>query len=170
MEQEEWKDIDGYVGVYQVSNRGRVKRLKSKDRNGRVWPECILKQFKVRGYLSCGLSWAHKSKKFRVNRLVATAFVPNPDNKPCVEHIDCNKLNNRADNLRWCSYKENNNNPITKKRQTKYFYKGLSVKEWANIMGMSYYTLIHRVNNNKMSMLEAINFGRKRVFNGRKRQ
>lgn len=170
MEKEEWKDIDGYVGVYQVSNRGRVKRLKSKDRNGRVWPECILKPFKSRGYLCCGLAWANVTKKFRINRLVAIAFIPNPENKKCVEHIDCDKTNNNVTNLRWCSYTENNNNPLTNKRQTKYFYKGLSIKEWAKIIGISYSTLAHRISTNKMEFIDAINYGRKRVHNGRKQQ
>ena len=54
-----------------------------------------------------------------IHRAVAELFIPNPENKPCVEHIDCNRLNNRADNLKWATSIENNNNPITRERRSK---------------------------------------------------
>ena len=57
----------------------------------------------------------YKNRPYRVHRVVAELFIPNPDNKPCIDHIDTNKLNNRIDNLKWCTYQENNNNPITRK-------------------------------------------------------
>lgn len=53
---------------------------------------------------------------FRVHRLVAAAFIPNPENKPCIDHIDGDRANNHADNLRWVTVKENQNNPITKSK------------------------------------------------------
>ena len=101
-----WKDVPGYIGLYKVSNYGRVKSVKK---------QLVLK--------TCGSGNRYKTvalcngmrKTFRLHRLVAAAFIPNPDNKPCIDHIDGDRANNHADNLRWVTYLENNNNPITKK-------------------------------------------------------
>ena len=102
-----WKDVPGYVGLYKVSNYGRVKSIKK---------QLVLK--------ICGSGNRYKTvalcngmrKTFRLHRLVAAAFIPNPDNKPCVDHIDGDRANNHADNLRWVTVKENQNNPITKSK------------------------------------------------------
>lgn len=121
---EVWKEIDGYNQRYEVSNYGRVR---SKDMvvNGRL-QNChkikgrILKPHTDKeGYKGVVLCINQKRKTFRLHRLVAAAFIPNPDNKPCVDHIDGDKSNNRADNLRWVTTKENCNNPITKSRLNK---------------------------------------------------
>lgn len=99
--QEIWKDIDNYIGKYQISNLGRVKSL---PRNGTICSERILKIQKDRkGYSYVSF---HK-KKFKVHRLVAQAFIPNPTNKPEVNHIDENKENNIVENLEWNTSKEN---------------------------------------------------------------
>ncbi len=103
-----YKPIDGYD--YEISNTGQVRSV----RTGR-----ILKQFLVNGYLRVGLSKDGVEKKFYIHRLVAQAFIPNPKNKPQIDHIDGNKQNNRVDNLRWVTSKENNNNPITKQKLVK---------------------------------------------------
>ena len=103
-----WKDIEGYKGHYQISNYGNVRSLK-KD-------AFLMKGAYLKGYKIISLWKNGTGKMFRVHRLVAAAFIPNPENKPCIDHIDGDRANNHADNLRWVTYLENNNNPITKKR------------------------------------------------------
>ena len=97
-----WKDIEGYEGLYQVSSWGRVK---STYRGGRV-----LKGRKTKtGYLRINLCKNRNVKEYLVHRLVAQAFIPNPQNKPQVNHIDEDKENNHVNNLEWCTAKENVN-------------------------------------------------------------
>lgn len=96
-----WKDIDGYKGKYQISNLGRVKSLKCNR-------ERILKFTTMhKGYHAVSFDNYKNRKTFRVHRLVAQAFIPNPKNKPQVNHIDGNKLNNSINNLEWVSPAEN---------------------------------------------------------------
>ena len=92
-----WKDIPNYEGIYQVSNLGEVKSLRS---NIFLRPSV-----KKNGYLQVRLS----GKTFLVHRLVAISFIPNINNFPQVNHIDENKLNNCVWNLEWCSAKYNTN-------------------------------------------------------------
>ena len=68
------------------------------------------------GYLFVSLYQNGVNKIFLLHRLIAQAFIPNPQNKPCIDHINGDRTDNRVENLRWCSYKENMNNPITRKR------------------------------------------------------
>ena len=103
-----WKDIEGYKGHYQISNYGNVRSLK-KD-------AFLMKGGYLKGYKIISLWKNGTGKMFRVHRLVAAAFIPNPENKPCVDHIDGDRANNHADNLRWVTVKENQNNPITKSK------------------------------------------------------
>lgn len=109
---EEWKDIKEYEGCYQISNLGRIKSLeryvKAKNNKLRKNKEKILSFFiNKNGYLEATLCKNCKKRLHRVNRLVAETFIPNLENKPCVNHIDGNKLNNNANNLEWCTYSEN---------------------------------------------------------------
>lgn len=103
MENEIWKDIEGYEGLYQVSNLGRVKSLY-------LGKERILKPGKHRcGYLCVALCKDGKMKTYKVHRLVAINFIQNSLNLPQVNHKDENKENNCVWNLEWCDNKYNSN-------------------------------------------------------------
>lgn len=93
-----WKPLKNYEKYYQISNFGKIKNNYNK----------ILGWVQNTGYKTVSI----KNKKVSLHRLVAEAFIPNPNNYPCVNHIDGNKLNNRVDNLEWCSYKHNYNEAI----------------------------------------------------------
>ena len=111
-----WKDVIGYEGLYQVSNLGRVKSLDRFCIDGRKRCGQIMKQvIRNGGYFSVGLRKGKGQKAYLVHRLVAEAFIPNTDNKPCVDHINTIRTDNRVCNLRWCTYKENCNNSKTLK-------------------------------------------------------
>ncbi|OAV76049.1 NUMOD4 motif [Bacteroidales bacterium Barb7] len=115
-----WKDIEGYEGLYQVSNMGSVRLL---DRT--VHREMSVMQ--ISGItLKPGLGKKHGynyvsllSKSFTVHRLVACAFLENKDNKPFIDHINAIRTDNRVENLRWCTPAENSNNPISYDRLKK---------------------------------------------------
>lgn len=114
--EEIWENIDGYEGLYQISNRGRVKSLERVDENNHPIKERIMKPSMSLGYLYVGLRKQGKQKRMRIHRLVAAAFIPNPNNKEEVGHKDETRTNNYADNLEWVSKKENNNMPLHKER------------------------------------------------------
>lgn len=101
---EEWKDIEGYGGMYQVSNKGRVRSW-ANNRHGKSNKSTILKPIKMQcGYYAVSLG---RSKREYIHRLVASAFIPNSKNKPEVNHKDANKLNNDQSNLEWVTSSEN---------------------------------------------------------------
>lgn len=100
---EEWKDIEGYEGLYMVSNFGRVVSLQGRN------PRVMKLGMTHKGYLHVGLQKNKQHKTIVVHRLVARAFIPNPDNLPQVNHKDECKTNNRVDNLEWCTDKYNHN-------------------------------------------------------------
>ena len=127
-----WKDIEGYKGLYQVSNKGRVKRLLGTS-------ERILRPvIKSSGYLKVVLCKNGRVKQFQLHRLVANAFIPNLDNKPQVNHLDENKLNNCVYNLEWATAKENINHGTRNERAgysrskpiLQYSKSGDFIREW----------------------------------------
>lgn len=116
IEGEIWVDVPNYEGLYQISNFGNVKSLgryvRVSDKLGgcRKKKESLLK-FEVckNGYLRVNLNTDGGRKHFLVHRLVAEAFIPNPQNMPQINHKDEDKTNNSVDNLEWCDAKYNNN-------------------------------------------------------------
>ncbi len=99
MTKEIWKEIEGYEGLYKVSNLGNVQNRKGK---------------KIKSFL--GKAWKYKyvvlckdknQKSMTIHRLIAAAFISNPGSKPCVNHIDGDKHNNDVSNLEWCTHSEN---------------------------------------------------------------
>ena len=136
MKKEYWKPVVGYEGHYQVSNFGRVKSIK-------FGKERILKPKKNKfGYLCINLYKNNIKKEYKVHRLVAEAFIDNPDNLPQVNHRDENKLNNNADNLEWCTHEYNINYGTRTERCSKklskpvlqYTLDGEFVREWPSTM------------------------------------
>ena len=111
LKNEIWRDIEGYEGSYQVSNLGRVKSLFREAGTVNKKYTCKEKILKPRrqkrDYYAVMLWKDGKSRQFRVHRLVAQAFIPNPDNLPVINHKDENPSNNEADNLEWCTVKYN---------------------------------------------------------------
>lgn len=106
-----WKDIKDYEGLYQISSFGRVKSLYSKVNMGKI----LKTRINNRGYCCVNLYKNSIMKSFMVHRLVAVTFIDNPDNKPCIDHINTIKTDNSVSNLRWVTHKENSANKITKK-------------------------------------------------------
>ena len=151
--EELWKDIKDYEGVYQVSNLGRIKSLNYR----RTGKEKFLRPSKNEfGYLRVRLSKDKKTKTFLVHRIVASAFLPNPENKPDVNHKDEDKTNNfvgtpendyKDGNLEWCDKEYNNNygtrierisKKLTNGKKSKpvlqFTKTGKFVREWSSTM------------------------------------
>ena len=123
-----WRDIDGYEGLYQISNKGRVKSL----HNG---SERILRSWTNNdGYLNVALYKNAAAQHRLVHRLVSEAFIPNLENKPQVNHKDENKLNNCVNNLEWSTAKENSNygsrNERLSRKILQYSKSGEFIREW----------------------------------------
>lgn len=110
---EQWKDVKGYEGMYQVSNFGRVRSIGVLRRNFKgqvvfINRERILSPFdNGNGYLAVSFQHNHIRKNFYVHRLVAETFIDNPDSKPQVNHKDYNRKNNHVSNLEWMTAHEN---------------------------------------------------------------
>ena len=167
LEGEIWKDIEGYEGLYQVSNMGRVKSLNYSGCKGK---ERIMKQnFSDKGYLKISLKKNRKIKTFKTHRLVGIAFIPNVENKPEIDHINTIKTDNRVENLRFVTRKENNNNELTRKHNSESQkeknnsnYKGfialfpdgniteeMTIKELEEMLGVSKSMIINIAKSNK---------------------
>lgn len=121
-----WKPIEGFEGYYEVSNLGRVRSLdriilrhyKSRDKFVKWKGRIMALHLRRDGYPFVDLYKSHKRHEFVVHRLVAMAFVPNPNNRPEVDHINTIRTDARACNLRWVNRSENNLNPVTNQRMS----------------------------------------------------
>jgi hypothetical protein len=143
---EEWRDIDGYEGLYQVSNLGNVRSFYSN--------KTLKGGTDLGGYKIVSLRKNMTQKTKTVHRLVATAFIPNPDNLPCINHIDENKNNNSVNNLEWCTHQYNNTYGTFTERRIKKRYKvvrqydmdGNFIKEYTGLVNAQKETGINRNN------------------------
>lgn len=102
-----WRPIKGYEGLYCVSNKGKVKTLHTKYSNCKSKRHYLSPLTSGAGYQVVGLTKSGITKQFLIHRLVAEAFIENPNNYPFVNHKDENKKNNNVDNLEWCTPRQN---------------------------------------------------------------
>lgn len=128
---EEWRDIEGYEGIFQISNLGRVKALERirYDKNNvayRVREKILSQTLDAYGYPVVGMSVNGVSRAKTVHRLMAKAFIPNPENKRCVDHINGIRNDNRLENLRWATHSENAMNKFRLNNQVDWADKNMS--------------------------------------------
>ena len=154
---EEWKSIPGYEGLYEVSNLGRVRSVERCDRFNRKIVSKILKPNYVSGYLRVGMYKNKTFKYYLIHRLVAQAFLPNPDNLPQVNHKDEDKSNNRVDNLEWCDRSYNMNYGTVQQRRIqtninngKYWFLGQ--EEFVSATAGTAATGVNRTDGNKYTI------------------
>lgn len=129
MDNEIWKPVKSYEESYEVSNLGRVRSKERTHKGGRYGNLDI--RIKSRflsprveyGYKVVNLCKNSRSKKARIHRLVAEAFIPNTENKPQIDHINTIRTDNRVENLRWVTPKENCSNPLSKKNRSAALHK-----------------------------------------------
>lgn len=146
---EEWRDIPGFEGWYQVSNLGRVKRIRkvhwNHGKKNIVEREHILSPTPDRkGYLIVVIGNENIKKHMKVHRLVAEAFIPNQQNKEQVDHINRIVDDNRVENLRWVSNKENQLNSSSN-RIIKCFGESLTLSQWGEKTGIKSSTIRARL-------------------------
>ena len=151
---EEWRPVEGYEGLYEVSNTGRVRSLdryvKGKGESYRLRKGSILSLVKSNlGYLQVSLCCNGKYKTINVHRLVAQTFILNPDNLPEVNHKDEDKTNNSIENLEWCTAKYNMNFGT---RQERYRNTMLERGHWSGLSNEEYHRKWYQENKEKILM------------------
>jgi hypothetical protein len=117
LEGEEWRDVVGWEGLYYISSFGRVFCAKQSTHKPTIIKPYLVRQRK-KTYQAVKLNLAPIREQWFVHRLVASAFIPNPESYDCIDHIDGNELNNHVSNLRWCTRSMNNRNPIAIQRES----------------------------------------------------
>lgn len=117
-----WKDIVGFEEIYKVSNLGNVISLPNHNIScGRKRGNKISKRLDRAGYFKISLSKKSYKNTFFIHRIISIAFIPNPDNKPCVNHINSIRTDNRIENLEWCTFSENNKHAYKSGNQIRTF-------------------------------------------------
>lgn len=131
---EEWRDIEGYEGLYQVSDWGRIKGLERFSTNNIFIKEHIKSKHSDKdGYEMVNLKKNGKHSTKKVHRLVANAFIPNLENKPLVDHINGIRDDNRVENLRWFTSKENSNTPLAREHNSESSKKSVRKRNRDNL-------------------------------------
>lgn len=151
---EEWRDIEGYNGAYQVSNLGNVRSFSAYRRgNGRLL-SCTDNGY---GYLIVGLNKNNKRKNHYVHRLVAEAFIENPNGYSQVNHLDYNRKNNRVSNLEWCTPQANTRYSSHKGRHPRKHNKTTTGEQYICMRGGRYrVTISHKYDMTFPTLEEAI--------------
>ena len=116
-EPEIWKPIKGYEGYYEVSDLGRVRGLERYVNGYKIKPKIMSLWLSKGGYCRVCLNKEGVQTPISLHRLVASTFIPNPENKACVNHIDGNPSNNKLSNLEWATYRENTTHYIEQLRK-----------------------------------------------------
>ncbi len=128
MKNEIWKPVKGYESMYEVSNYGRCRSLdrqvNSKHGTRTVYGQILRPDLSNNGYLRYSFSRSQNRCKISAHRLVAKHFIPNPENKPQVNHIDSDKTNNHVDNLEWVTMSENMKHDYKHNSRTSPYVKG----------------------------------------------
>ncbi len=178
---EEWKEIEGYKGTYQISNFGKVrstgrtvysdKRYFKLSRSFYLKPKLLSLFTDKLGYQAIKLYKDGKYKRELVHRLVAKAFILNPDNKPFINHIDSNPSNNIISNLEWCTHKENMQHSVimgnkcghTKLYLGEEYLKILKLVKNLREQKISYKDISSRTGFSASSIYRIINYGHNRL-------
>lgn len=144
---EEWRPVTGYEKLYEVSNFGRIRSLdrffiRKNGRPLRCKGRLLDPYISIYGYYIVSLCDKGNSHVTALHKVVASEFIPNPDNLPCINHKDENKLNNQADNLEWCTIQYNNAYGTRNKRISdaqkripvkQFDLNGTHIKTWESI-------------------------------------